>query len=195
MEARKQSRRDQILSALAEMLESSPNGRITTAALAHHLGVSEAALYRHFPSKARMYESLLEFTEDAIFSRIKSILADEPTIEARCYGILTLVLNFCEKNPGISRMIAGDALAGETERLHSRITQIMERIETQLKQTLREAEVGENKRTALSVTETADLLVGLAEGKIRQFVRSGFTRLPSTHWSQQWQLLVNNLFR
>lgn len=195
MVTHKQSRRDQILIALAEMMESSPHGRITTAALGRHLGVSEAALYRHFPSKAKMYEGLLEFIEETIFTRIRTILENEPGAEARCHAILTLVLSFCERNPGISRILAGDALTGETERLHRRAAQILDRIETQIKQVLREAEIGENKRTVMSINETAEMLLALTEGKIRQFVRSDFSRLPTAHWPQQWHQIIDNLFR
>ncbi|RLA46464.1 MAG: nucleoid occlusion factor SlmA [Gammaproteobacteria bacterium] len=195
MVTHKQSRRDQILVALAEMMESSPHGRITTAALARHLGVSEAALYRHFPSKAKMYEGLIEFIEETIFTRIRIILENEPGVEARCHAILTLVLSFCERNPGISRILSGDALTGETERLHHRAAQILDRIETQIKQIFREAEIGENKRTVMSVNETAEMLLALTEGKVRQFVRSDFSRLPTDHWPQQWHQIIDNLFR
>ena len=195
MATKKPSRHDQILSALAEMLETSPHSRITTAALAQHLKVSEAALYRHFPSKAKMYDGLLEFTEDAIFSRVRTILDHEISAEARCSGILSLLLSFCERNPGICRILAGDALNGESQRLHIRATQVLDRLETQIKQIFREAEVRENKRTVLSVGETSELLVAIAEGKIRQFVRSNFTRLPTSHWPQQWRQISINLFR
>ncbi len=189
------SRRDQILVALAEMLESTPHGKITTAALARHLGVSEAALYRHFPSKAKMYEGLLQFTEDTIFTRVRIALDKEQTAEAQCHALLVLLLSFCERNPGICRLIAGDALVGENQRLHSQATQVLDRLETQIKQIFREAEYRENKRTVLSVSEAAEMLMALAEGKVRQFVRSDFARLPTNHWAEQWQYISNNLFR
>jgi TetR/AcrR family transcriptional regulator len=189
------SRHDQILAALAEMLESSPHSRITTARLAQHLNVSEAALYRHFPSKAKMYDGLLEFVEDTVFSRVRVVLDKETTAEAQCGATLTLLLSFCERNPGISRILAGDALSGETLRLHKRAAQILSRLETQIKQIFREAEVRENKRTMLSASDTAELVMALAEGKIRQFVRSDFKRLPTSQWPQQWQQISENLFR
>ncbi|HBD13225.1 MAG TPA: nucleoid occlusion factor SlmA [Porticoccaceae bacterium] len=195
MARRKASRREQILAALAELLETAPHERITTAALAKHLGVSEAALYRHFPSKARMYEGLLEFVEDTIFTNVRAVLNTEPTIEAQCQGILTVFLTFCEKNPGITRILIGDALVGESERLHTRAAQILERLETQLKQAFREASVRERKLTMLSVAETSEMLVAMVEGKVRLFVRSGFKRLPSTHWPAQWRYLSSQLIR
>lgn len=187
-------RRQQILEALAHMLESAPGERITTAALAAAVGVSEAALYRHFPSKARMYEGLIEFMEETLFGRIRTILADEPDGIARCHKLLSLVLTFAERNPGISRLLAGDALTGETERLRTRVGQLLDRLETQLKQILREAEARENLRTHTTAAAAAELLLAVAEGKIRQFVRSGFSRLPSAHWREQWPQLAASLF-
>lgn len=189
------SRRDHILDALAEMLEASPQGKITTASLAKHIGVSEAALYRHFPSKARMFECLLEFAEETIFLRVRTILENTLIAEDRCYAILALLLGFCERNPGISRLLVGDALTGETERLRHRATQIFERLETHLKQVFREAEMREDKRTVQSISATAEMVLALAEGKVRQFVRSDFRRLPTAHWPEQWQNISENLFR
>lgn len=184
------SRRDQILQALAHMLESNPGGRITTAGLAKEVGVSEAALYRHFPSKARMYEGLISFIEDTIFSRVSMILRDIPEAEVRCEKMLTLILTFAEKNPGMCRLLSGDALSGETERLRQRIQQVFERIETQLKQILREAELREDKHAANhNVSALANLLTAVIEGRIRQYVRSEFADRPTHYWDQQWQLL------
>ena len=112
----KQSRRDQILQALAHMLETSPGQRITTARLAAEVGVSEAALYRHFPSKARMFEGLIDFIEDSLLSRVNLIMAEEKDTMARCHHILQLLLVFAERNPGITRILNGDALLGEHDR-------------------------------------------------------------------------------
>ncbi len=136
-------RREQILQALALMLEEDSGKRITIAALARQVGVSEAALYRHFPSKARMYEDLIAFIEETLFERITRILDDTPHAVPRCAQILTLLLAFAEKNPGLSRLLGGDVLTGETARLRLRIHQLFERLETQLKQVLREAELRE----------------------------------------------------
>lgn len=187
-------RRQQILQALARMLENSPGSRITTAALAAEVGVSEAALYRHFPSKTKMYEALIEFIEDTLFSRIKVIIEEEPDITSRCYRVLTLLLSFAEKNPGITRLLTGDALTGETERLHQRVQQLFDRLETQLRQLLREAELREGQRTTLGPSASANLLLAIAEGKIRQFVRSKFNRHPTEMWKEQWQSLMESLF-
>ncbi|MBQ0719607.1 MAG: nucleoid occlusion factor SlmA [Gammaproteobacteria bacterium] len=188
------SRRETILQALAEMLEESPHKKITTAALAKKVGVSEAALYRHFPSKARIFESLIDFIEDTLFSRISAIIKDAPNTPERCRMVITLVLSFSEKNPGLSRILTGDALTGETERLHARVNQLFARIESQLKQVLREGELRENCRTRLLASAAAELLLVIAEGKIRQFVRSNFTCLPTTHWPEQWTSLEKAIY-
>src|SRR5690625_1009353 len=119
----KVSRRQQILESLARMLEASPGARITTAALAREVGVSEAALYRHFPSKSKMFEGLIEFIEETIFTRITLILSEEQTALRSCEKILLLSLTFTARNPGITRVLTGDALTGETERLRNRVAQ------------------------------------------------------------------------
>jgi TetR/AcrR family transcriptional regulator len=189
------SRRDQILQALAQMLESNPGARITTASLAKAVGVSEAALYRHFPSKAKMFEGLIAFIEDAVFSRITRILQDFELADERCERTLTLVLTFAEKNPGMCRLLSGDALAGETERLRQRIQQFFERIETQLKQILREAEMREKKVPVQTASAEANLLTAVIEGRIRQYVRSEFKEPPTQYWREQWALLSPTLLR
>jgi TetR/AcrR family transcriptional regulator len=189
------SRRDEILNALATMLESQPGARITTAKLAAEVGVSEAALYRHFPSKAKMFEGLIEFVEDAIFSRVTLIINEETQSIAQLGGILQLLLGFTERNPGITRIFNGDALAGEHERLRNRVVQFYDRLETQLKRILREAELREGLRTVITANSTANILLSAAEGRIGQFVRSDFKRLPTEHWDEQWQLLSKTIFR
>lgn len=189
------SRREQILQAVVQMLESNPGGKITTANIAKTVGVSEAALYRHFPSKAKMFEGLIEYIEETVFSRISRILKDFPEAIERSERIMMLVLSFAEKNPGMSRLLAGDALVGEIDRLRQRINQFFERIETQLKQILREAELRERKVTRLTASACANLLNVLLEGKIRQFVRSEFKILPTQNWSEQWPLISQQLLR
>ena len=189
------SRRQQILEALAHMLEASPSERITTARLAKEVGVSEAALYRHFPSKSKMFEGLIEFIEEAIFSRVNSILKEESRAIIRCEQILSLLLTFCERNPGLTRILTGDALIGETERLHQRIVQFFDRLETQLKQTLRDAEIHEAIRPTVPTAVAANLLIATAEGKISQFVRSEFQRKPTANWQDQWPILMQGFFR
>ncbi|MEH6580689.1 MAG: nucleoid occlusion factor SlmA [Halioglobus sp.] len=195
MPPKKSQRRQQILEALAQMLEANPCDRITTAGLARQVGVSEAALYRHFPSKAKMFEGLIEFIEETLFTRISIILTEETTAASRCEKMLMLLLAFSERNPGITRILTGDALAGETERLHLRVAQLFDRFETQLKQVLREAEVREGLRPVIPLTAASNLLLAAAEGRISQFVRSGFRRAPTTDWQQQWQLIMNGFFR
>ena len=195
MSPRKSQRRQQILEALAQMLEASPGSRITTAGLARQVGVSEAALYRHFPSKTKMFEGLIEFIEETLFSRINLILTEEPTAALRCEKIIMLLLVFTERNPGLTRILTGDALAGETDRLHARVAQLFERFETQLKQVIREAELREGLRPSISLPAASNLLMSAAEGRISQYVRSGFQRRPTTDWASQWQLLMGGFFR
>lgn len=189
----KPSRKDQILQSLARMLETAPGERITTAALATEVGVSEAALYRHFPSKARMFEGLIEFIENTLFTRIGRILQDETSAESRCEKILLLLLTFSDKNPGITRILIGDALAGETERLRSRVMQIFDRIEAQLKQVLREAEIRENLVASAPNAVIANLLLAFCEGRMVQYVHSEFRRSPLENWDTQWQYLRDRL--
>ena len=191
--ANKISRKDQILKALARMLEAAPGQRITTAALAREVGVSEAALYRHFPSKARMFEGLIKFIEDTLFARITRIINEEDSAEIRCHNILLLLLTFCDKNPGLTRLLTGDALAGETERLRERIAQFFGRLEAQLKQVLREAQIRENLKTTISPTILTNLLLASVEGRLVQFVRSEFKVSPLDNWDTQWDFLSKNL--
>ena len=189
----KKSRKDQILQALARMLETSPGERITTAALAKEVGVSEAALYRHFPSKARMFEGLIKFIEETLFLRISRILNEETNAEVRCHKILTLLLTFSDKNPGMTRLLTGDALAGETARLRVRIVQFYSRLESQLKQILREAQIRESLKATVSPAALANLLLASVEGRLTQFVRSEFQQSPLENWDTQWEFLSRNL--
>jgi len=187
------SRKENILQCLARMLETGPGERITTAALAKEVGVSEAALYRHFPSKAKMFEGLIVFIEETLFSRITRILDDEPSAQKRCEKVLTLVLTFAEKNPGMTRLMTGDALTGETERLRLRISQLFDRLEAQIKQILREAQIRENLRCVVSPSILSNLLMASTEGRLMQFVRSEFKKLPTAQWDEQWQYLSREM--
>lgn len=189
----KTPRRQHILECLAIMLEESPGERITTAALARQVGVSEAALYRHFPSKSKMFEGLIEFIETTIFSRVSVIISEEHRANARLEAIITLLLTFIERNPGMTRLLTGDALTGETERLRVRISQFHDRIETQIKQVLREAELREGLTPRLPINTAANLLVSYLDGKALSFVRSGFKRAPTENWHEHWQLLSHAL--
>lgn len=185
----KPSRRQQILEALARQLEESPGERITTAGLARAVGVSEAALYRHFPSKAKMFEGLIEFIEDTVFGLTNRILQDEPSALLRTEKIIVLVLGFAERNPGITRLLTGDVLTGETERLRTRIGQFYERLETQLKQVLREGDLSKELQCGERIPAMANMLIAFTDGKMQQFVKSGFKRSPVDMWPAQWQML------
>ena len=174
-EARKPGeRRLQILQTLAAMLQEPKPEKITTAALAARVGVSEAALYRHFASKAQMYEGLIEFIEQTLFGLIARITADTPSPAAQVEAILGMLLNFAEKNPGMTRVLIGDALVNENERLQKRINQLHDRIEAQLRQCLRFCG---DRQAELSVP-LANLLQCVVVGRWHQFAKSGFTRAP-----------------
>lgn len=182
-------RKRQILEAFAQMLQSNTGARITTAALAREVGVSEAALYRHFPSKAKMIDALLEFAEQSVFSRVSVVLKEESNVQQRCYQILYLLLSFVEKNPGFARLLVGDALQGENDRLRVRVRQFFDRMETQLRQVVREHQATMLERPQLSARDAANLLLSAAEGQINQFVRSEFRDLPTAVWPQHWSVL------
>ena len=186
-------RRQQILEALARELEQAPGQRITTATLARSVGVSEAALYRHFPSKARMFEGLLEFAEEAVFGRIARILEEAGDAPRRCGQILGLVLAFAERNPGITRILIGDALVGETPRLRARVEQFFRRLQTQLKQALREGELRGEIPRGRSPSAASALMVAVIAGRLVRFVQSGFAERPTADWDAQWTLLVFGL--
>ena len=180
-------RRIQILQALASMLEQPGAERITTAALAAKLEVSEAALYRHFASKAQMFEGLIEFIEQAVFSLVNQIAeresgATDPSAGSRHAGkVVTMLLQFAEKNPGMVRVMVGDALVYENERLQQRMNQFFDKIEATLKQCLREG------ASAAAATPTADaqvqasVLTAFVVGRLQRFARSGFRRTPTEH--------------
>lgn len=185
----KPSRRQQILEALARQLEESPGERITTAGLARAVGVSEAALYRHFPSKAKMFEGLIEFIEETVFGLTNRILQDESSALLRIERIIVLVLGFAERNPGITRLLTGDVLIGETERLRTRISQFYERLETQLKQVLREGDLSGELHCGDRIPAMANMFIAFTDGKMQQFVRSSFKRSPVDMWPVQWQML------
>ena len=188
--SRKPNRREEILQALAHMLESNEGAsRITTAKLAKKVGVSEAALYRHFPSKARMFEGLIEFIEESLLSRINRILDDEKDTLKRMQLVLQLLLAFAERNPGLTRIMTGHALMFENERLRERINQLFERIETQFRQILRERKLREGKAFPIDERILAAQLLGQIEGSFSRFVRSDFKYQPTENFDAYWSLL------
>jgi len=187
-------RRQQILEALARELESSPGARITTSRLARVVGVSEAALYRHYASKAKMFEALIAFAEDTVFGLCNRILSEETSAARRCEKILAMVLAFSGKNPGITRVLLGDALVGENERLRARVAQFFNRLETSLRQVLREAETRGEPLARVPPRVAANLLVAVVEGRMVQYARSAFQRPPTEAWDRQWALLAAALF-
>lgn len=189
------NRRQEILEALARELETHPGTRITTAGLARAVGVSEAALYRHFASKAKMFEGLIDFAEDSVFSLVNKVLEQEQNADSRCEKIVTVVLVFAERNPGISRVLIGDALVGENERLRKRVGQFFDRLETQIRQVLREANLSGGTRAAGTIDATANVLISLIEGKVCEYIRSSFANKPTDHFSDQWAIMSPGMFR
>ena len=175
-------RRVQILQTLASMLEQPGADRITTAALAARLQVSEAALYRHFASKAQMFEGLIEFIESSVFTLVNQITEREGSGAVQAQKMVTLLLQFGEKNPGMTRVMVGDALVFEHERLSLRMNQFFDRLESQLRQSLRAAaEAAGSPTPTVDAQALASALTSLAIGRLQRYARSGFKRLPTEH--------------
>ena len=191
----KLSRREQILTVLTIELEKKLGLPITTSSLANAVGVSEAALYRHFASKAKMFEALINYAEESIFSLVNRILEQETDPTIRCYKIINLILSFSEKNPGITRLLIGDILLGENERLHLRVTQFFERIELQIRQILREANLTNGPRPISNIDAAANQMLVYIEGKLSQFVISSFKNKPTEHLEIQWGVIKAGCFR
>ncbi|MGR4872134.1 nucleoid occlusion factor SlmA [Variovorax sp. LARHSF232] len=193
-------RRVQILQALAAMLEQPGAERVTTAALAARLEVSEAALYRHFASKAQMFEGLIDFIEQSVFSLINQILEQTPADsngDARAVGagqaarIIAMLLQFAEKNPGMTRVMVGDALVFENERLQQRMNHFFDKIESTLRQALREVAAADGSATpTVDAQVRASALTAFAVGRLQRFARSGFKRLPSEHLEASVALML-----
>ena len=184
-------RRVQILQALAGMLEQPGAERITTSALAAKLDVSEAALYRHFASKAQMFEGLIEFIEQSVFTLVNQIIEREAVHAVRVRKLITMVLQFAEKNPGMTRVMAGDALVFENERLQERMNQFFDKLETTIKQSLREAAALDKATTpTVDAQVHASVVTAFMIGRLQRFSRSGFKRLPSEHLDASLALVL-----
>jgi TetR/AcrR family transcriptional regulator len=188
--ARTGERKLHILQTLAEMLEAPQAEKITTAALAARVEVSEAALYRHFASKAQMYEGLIEFIETTLFGLVNRIAGEEPAGLDQVRAMLQVLLGFAEKNRGMCRVLTGEVLVNENPRLQARVNQLLDRVEVSLKQSLRIAASQGILADGLEVGAAANLTMALVQGRWQQFVKSGFSRLPTEHWPVQWALLA-----
>ena len=184
------ARRLQILQTLAAMLEDPKGEKVTTAALAAKLSVSEAALYRHFASKAQMFEGLIEFIESTIFGLINDISTREASGLKQVRSIVVMLLDFAQTNRGMTRVLIGDALVNENERLQQRINQLHDRVETTLKQCLRFAASAHEIPEGVDVAAHANLLLCFVVGRWHQFAKSGFKRDPLESWDAQWKQLT-----
>ncbi|MEO8923386.1 MAG: nucleoid occlusion factor SlmA [Caldimonas sp.] len=184
-------RRVQILETLAAMLQEPGAERITTAALAAKLEVSEAALYRHFASKAQMFEGLIEFIEQSVFTLVSQIVERETSPVAQVHKVMQVLLQFGEKNPGMTRVMVGDALVFENERLLARMNQFFDRIESQLRQSLRaHAEATGSNTPTVDANAQASVLTSFAIGRLQRFARSGFRKHPTEHLDVALHLFV-----
>ena len=195
MTNQKPSRRDAILQALVEILETDPGARITTARLARAVGVTEAALYRHFPSKRKMFEALIDFAEETVFTRCQRILQEQEDAKVRLQQLTQLVLVFAERNPGLCRVLTGEALSGENEALRKRASQFFDRLETQVRQILKEGDIRQGLRPQPTANRAADWVMTVVEGKIQRYIRSGFSRLPSAEFDEQWMMVSGSIWQ
>ncbi|MEQ1532237.1 MAG: nucleoid occlusion factor SlmA [Sideroxydans sp.] len=188
MAAKPGERKLQILQTIVEMLEQPKGEKITTAALAARLDLSEAALYRHFPSKFMMYQGLIDFIEQTVFGLINKISTEEQDGVKQIEGIVALLLGFAKKNRGMTRVLIGDALVNEDERLQQRINQLLDRVEATLKQSLRIAATQSKLAADADFGAHANLLLCYVVGRWNQFGKSGYSKDPMAQWPQQWVL-------
>ena len=186
-------RKDQILQTLAEMLENPAGEKVTTAALAARLKVSEAALYRHFKGKAEMFDGLIEFIEQTLFALINKITGEEKSGVRQLEAMLGIMLAFAQKNRGMTRVLVGDALVNEDERLQTRISQLHDRLEAALKQALRFGVSQQEIAQEVDIAAQANLMMSFVVGRWHQFARSGFKRDPVELWAKQWRQLMEGV--
>ena len=193
MAAKTGERKHQILQVLAQMLEEPAGERVTTAALAARLDVSEAALYRHFRGKAQMFEGLIEFIEQTVFALINRITSDEKSGLRQIEAVIGVLLAFAQKNRGMTRVLIGDALVNEDAQLQARINQLHDRLEAVLKQALRFGVTQKEIAADVDVTAQANVLMSFVVGRWHQYAKSGFKRDPAELWAKQWRLLMEGV--
>jgi len=191
--ARTSDRKNQILQTLAQMLEGPTAEKITTAALAKRLDVSEAALYRHFSGKAQMFEGLIEFIEQTLFALINKITTEEKSGLRQAESIIGVLLGFAQKNRGMTRVLIGDALVNENEKLQLRINQLHERLEATLRQSLRFAMTANEIAQDVEAAAQANLIMCFIVGRWHQYAKSGFRRDPAENWGRQWKQLMEGV--
>jgi TetR/AcrR family transcriptional regulator len=193
MAAKTGQRKTQILQTLAQMLETPAAEKITTAALAARLDVSEAALYRHFSGKAQMFEGLIEFIEQTLFALINKISSEEKSGVRQTEAMIAMLLGFAQKNRGMTRVLTGDALVNEDARLQARINQLHDRLESALKQALRFGMTQQEIAADVDVAAQANALMSFVTGRWHQFAKSGFRRDPLELWTRQWRQLMEGV--
>jgi len=191
--ARTGERKTQILQTLAHMLENPASEKVTTASLAARLEVSEAALYRHFSGKAQMFEGLIEFIEQTLFALINKITTEEKSGTRQIEAIVGVLLGFAQKNRGMTRVLIGDALVHENERLQARINQLHDRLEAALKQAVRFAVTQQEMAAETDAAACANLILSYVTGRWHQFAKSGFKRDPVELWNRQWRQLMDGV--
>ena len=193
MKENKVSRKIQIMQTLAEMLEEKEPVKITTAELARRTNITEAAIYRHFPSKRKIYEEMVIFFESSIFPRIESMKQNHANDEIPGL-IVTLILTFLETNKGFAKIINKQALTAAEAKIDDKISLILEKLNVEIKQSFQTYERETKKKLALNSTNSSDLLMACMEGQIQAFIRSNFKKNPVSSWQEHWQLLRKIIF-
>ena len=191
--ARTGERKTQILQTLAQMLENPASEKVTTASLAARLEVSEAALYRHFSGKAQMFEGLIEFIEETLFALVNKITSEEKSGTRQIEAIVGVLLGFSQKNKGMTRVLIGDALVHEDEKLQARINQLHDRLEAALKQAVRFGVTQKELHAETDASACANLILSFVTGRWHQFAKSGFKRDPAELWNRQWRQIMEGV--